>query len=220
MACGILVPQPGIKPMAPAMEAWSPDHWATREVPSLDSFEAANGYIWQEKTCFFFLSKFETFFYYRNFQTHVQVARMNWWASSYQFPGPIGCRFHHFCVIFPSHQHFLEIDFKGNMPSGRSQLQKARCVCSRFSVIFRKRHSMGMENWSIVARDWEERSFHCKGKHSGGLGADETSIPWLCGWLPESIQVWKLIAVDCKIFIHMHRHTETHVCTLPDHMGL
>ena len=32
-ACGILVPRPGIKPMPPAVEAWSLNHWPTREVP-------------------------------------------------------------------------------------------------------------------------------------------------------------------------------------------
>ena len=30
--CGILVPQPGIKPMSPVLEAWSLNHWTTREV--------------------------------------------------------------------------------------------------------------------------------------------------------------------------------------------
>ena len=35
-ACGILVPQPGIiKPMSFALEAWSLNHWTTREVPFL-----------------------------------------------------------------------------------------------------------------------------------------------------------------------------------------
>ena len=34
MACGILVPRPGIKPMPPAVEAWSPNHWTAREFPS------------------------------------------------------------------------------------------------------------------------------------------------------------------------------------------
>ena len=33
VACGILVPQPGIKPPSPAVEAGSPNHWITREVP-------------------------------------------------------------------------------------------------------------------------------------------------------------------------------------------
>ena len=36
-ACGILVPQPGIKPMPPAVEAWSLNHWTAREVPVLHS---------------------------------------------------------------------------------------------------------------------------------------------------------------------------------------
>ena len=33
MACGILVPRPGIKPASPAVEAWSLNHMTTREVP-------------------------------------------------------------------------------------------------------------------------------------------------------------------------------------------
>ena len=32
MACRILVPQPGIKSVPPALEGWSLNHWATREV--------------------------------------------------------------------------------------------------------------------------------------------------------------------------------------------
>ena len=33
MICGILVPQPGIEPTHPALEAQSPNYWATREIP-------------------------------------------------------------------------------------------------------------------------------------------------------------------------------------------
>ena len=33
MGCGILVPQPGIKPTSPALEAQSLNLWTTREVP-------------------------------------------------------------------------------------------------------------------------------------------------------------------------------------------
>ena len=33
LASGILVPRPGIKPVPSAMEAQSPSHWTTREVP-------------------------------------------------------------------------------------------------------------------------------------------------------------------------------------------
>ena len=33
-ACGILVPQPGIEAMPPALEVWSLNHWTTREVLS------------------------------------------------------------------------------------------------------------------------------------------------------------------------------------------
>ena len=31
--CGILIPQPGIKPVSPALEAQSPNHWTAKEVP-------------------------------------------------------------------------------------------------------------------------------------------------------------------------------------------
>ena len=33
-SCGILVPWSGIKPLSPAVEAWSLNHWTTREVPA------------------------------------------------------------------------------------------------------------------------------------------------------------------------------------------
>ena len=33
--CGALVPPPGIKPMPPALGAWSLNHWSSREVPIL-----------------------------------------------------------------------------------------------------------------------------------------------------------------------------------------
>ena len=36
-ACSFLVPQPGIKPVPPAVEAWSLNHWTTREVPDIRS---------------------------------------------------------------------------------------------------------------------------------------------------------------------------------------
>ena len=35
VACGILIPRPGIKPMLPAVEAWSPNHWTAREFPCI-----------------------------------------------------------------------------------------------------------------------------------------------------------------------------------------
>ena len=35
MECGVLVPQPGIKPAPPALEAWSFSHWTGREIPGL-----------------------------------------------------------------------------------------------------------------------------------------------------------------------------------------
>ena len=37
-ACGILVPQTGLKPTAPALEGEVLNHWATREVPEINLF--------------------------------------------------------------------------------------------------------------------------------------------------------------------------------------
>ena len=39
MACGILVPQPGIEPLYPGVEMQSPNHWTTRELPLIYTFE-------------------------------------------------------------------------------------------------------------------------------------------------------------------------------------
>ena len=36
MAYEILVPQVGIKPVCPAVEAWSLNHWTTREFPKVN----------------------------------------------------------------------------------------------------------------------------------------------------------------------------------------
>ena len=33
VASAILVPWPGIEPVSPAVEVWSPNHWIAREVP-------------------------------------------------------------------------------------------------------------------------------------------------------------------------------------------
>ena len=33
VACETLVSRPGIKPVTPALEAWSLNHWTSREVP-------------------------------------------------------------------------------------------------------------------------------------------------------------------------------------------
>ena len=35
VACGILVPQPGLEPGAPPMEVQSLKHWTTREIPNI-----------------------------------------------------------------------------------------------------------------------------------------------------------------------------------------
>lgn len=47
-ACGVLVPQAGIEPALPAMEAWCPNRWTTREVPFSAIFAK-----WWNHYCFF-----------------------------------------------------------------------------------------------------------------------------------------------------------------------
>ena len=42
VACGILVPRPGIKPTPPTVEAWSLNHWTAREVPMYVLY-----YVWE-----------------------------------------------------------------------------------------------------------------------------------------------------------------------------
>ena len=42
MPCRIVIPQPGIKPMPPAVDMWSLIHWATREVSACSPLE-----VWQ-----------------------------------------------------------------------------------------------------------------------------------------------------------------------------
>ena len=37
IACGLIVPQPGIK-LVPAVEVWNSNHWTAREVPSFPQF--------------------------------------------------------------------------------------------------------------------------------------------------------------------------------------
>ena len=36
---GILAPRPGIEPVPPAVEAWSPNHWTAREVPVVSQLQ-------------------------------------------------------------------------------------------------------------------------------------------------------------------------------------
>ena len=38
-ACGILVPQPGMKPVTLAMEAWHLNHWPTQEKTGFVTFK-------------------------------------------------------------------------------------------------------------------------------------------------------------------------------------
>ena len=45
MQCSNLVPQPGIESMPPAVEAWSPNHWTAREVPTSWSLKVLKLYF-------------------------------------------------------------------------------------------------------------------------------------------------------------------------------
>ena len=45
MACGILVPQPGIEPVPSTVKVWSPNHWTAREFPWA-SFHVLTGHLY------------------------------------------------------------------------------------------------------------------------------------------------------------------------------
>ena len=45
MACGILVPRPGIKLASPAVEVWRFNHWTAREVPPIFYFTSENTFV-------------------------------------------------------------------------------------------------------------------------------------------------------------------------------
>ena len=40
-ACGILVPQPQMEPVAPSVEVWILNHWTSMDVPVLSIFTEA-----------------------------------------------------------------------------------------------------------------------------------------------------------------------------------
>ena len=50
IACEILFPSPGIKPMSPTVEAQSPNHCTTREVLEMDILNSNRGIVYTDKT--------------------------------------------------------------------------------------------------------------------------------------------------------------------------
>lgn len=48
VACGVLVPQPGVEPAPPAVEVQSLNHWTTKEVPDFTVFKCIS-YTTEEK---------------------------------------------------------------------------------------------------------------------------------------------------------------------------
>ena len=115
-----------------------------------------------------------------------------------------------FVSFFPSHQHFVRIDL---CQVKEVSYKRPDVVCSCFSVILRKRHSMRMENWSMVARDWEERCFHCRGNSREVWGLmKHLCLDCMGGCLnqcrPENSQQWtaKYLYTCTDIQIHMYVH--------------
>ena len=53
----ILVPQPGIEPMPPALEAWSLNHWTTREVPEMKIYVKKKTCTWMYIEALFIIVK-------------------------------------------------------------------------------------------------------------------------------------------------------------------
>ena len=98
MACGILVPQPGIEPSSPAVEAQSLNHWCAREVPISFSFFLDFAYkrchisasvlnpwfLWSPKGIgkFFLLSGWNILEHFkRGFVGSEFITRMGMWGS-------------------------------------------------------------------------------------------------------------------------------------------
>ena len=48
MACGILVPQPGIEPVPLAVEVQSPNHWTTRKFPDKIFIFILTAVLWKQ----------------------------------------------------------------------------------------------------------------------------------------------------------------------------
>ena len=69
MACRLLVPQPEIKHMSPAVEAQSPNNWIAREFPCLDSFTNTELYQWKKEG--------------KNGEPHfaIRESRISWWLA-------------------------------------------------------------------------------------------------------------------------------------------
>ena len=50
--CGILVPRPGIEPVPPAVEAWSPNPWTAREAPEMGILNSSRVLLAQAHTTY------------------------------------------------------------------------------------------------------------------------------------------------------------------------
>ena len=49
VACGILVPQPGIEPTPSAVKVQSPNHWTAKEFPNLQYVNYTYNNSWERK---------------------------------------------------------------------------------------------------------------------------------------------------------------------------
>ena len=75
VACGILVPDPGIKPMPSAVETWSLTHWAARESPISYIF---NSVPCESVTC----KEGNSFRNLGNLSPSSLTSRSPWWVVS------------------------------------------------------------------------------------------------------------------------------------------
>ena len=55
-ACGILVPQPGIKPLPPAVEPLSPNCWTARDIPE-HAFMCMRKFQLRRRGCIYMMKK-------------------------------------------------------------------------------------------------------------------------------------------------------------------
>ena len=90
-ACRILVPQPGIEPGLPAVEARSPHHWTAREFPVNDFKQ--NTYWGTEKRCWLLVKC------YTWFQRSGTTCRKHLWTHS-NFLGTILLKEKKICFLW------------------------------------------------------------------------------------------------------------------------
>ena len=88
MACGISVSWPGIEPVPPAVEAWSSNHWTTREFPYLIYFQFILYIVWGKHPNSFFwmwITNCLDTIYWKYSSFFIEMSWHIYWRSNINF---------------------------------------------------------------------------------------------------------------------------------------